>query len=181
MELRTGAPHCYVECVDLGKLAGLDTAASAMEEAYNRHVKQWGKGLASRGCSLNIIAFSPNVAPFSIFPLDDRTCVELMVGAKVFTTYINAEEILKVFTKAGWLVESALEDAIAKTNGEAVAIMEKDGFHCHVPPADFAKLQFELLNPGTLLEEFEFIRGCGRNAVTGYSVWTFDGEATQWN
>jgi hypothetical protein len=122
-----------------------------MEKAYHHHIKQWGKGLASRGCSLNIIAFTPNVAPFSIFPFDDRTCIELMIGAKVFTTYINAAEILKVFTAAGWLVESALDEAVVKTDGEAVLIMKKGGFYCHVPPADFAKLQLELLDPGTLL------------------------------
>lgn len=175
------APHCYVECVDVGKLAGLDAAASAMEDAYNHHIKQWGEDLASRGCSLNIIAFTPNVAPFSIFPFDDRTCIELMIGAKVFTTYINAAEVLKVFTEAGWFVESALEEAVVKTNGEAVVIMKKGGFYCYVPPADFAKLQFELLNPGTLLEEFESIRACAPDAAGGYSVWTFDGEATQWD
>jgi hypothetical protein len=60
--------HCYVEYVDVGKLAELELAASSMEPAYHHHIKQWGKGLASRGCSLNIIAFHPNVAPFSIFP-----------------------------------------------------------------------------------------------------------------
>jgi hypothetical protein len=174
------APHCYVECVDVGKLAGLGVAASTMEEAYNDHIKQWGKGLAARGCSLNAIAFTPNVAPFSIFPFDERTCIELMIGSKVFTSYINAAEISKVFTAADWFIESAFEEAAAKTNGEAVIIMSKGGFYCHVPPADFAKLQLELLNPETLLEELESIRACGPNAAGGYGVWTFDGEATQW-
>jgi hypothetical protein len=115
------APHCYVECVDFGKLAGIEAPASVMEDAYNHHTKQWGK--SSRGCSLNIIAFTPNVAPLSIFPFDELTCIELMIGAKIFTTYINAGEILKVFTEAGWFIESALDEAVAKTNGEAVLIM----------------------------------------------------------
>jgi hypothetical protein len=49
-------------------LAELELAASSMEQAYHHHIKQWGKGLASRGCSLNIIAFTPNVALFQSFP-----------------------------------------------------------------------------------------------------------------
>jgi hypothetical protein len=178
------APHCYVECVDgekFVKLGELKATTIAMEEAFRHHTKQWGKSLSCRGCSLNAIAFIPNVAPFSIFPFDDRTCIELMIAAKVFTTYINSAEILRVFTNAGWSVESSFEDAAAKTNNEAVLIMKKEGFFCHIPPADFAKILFELLDPETLLEEVESMRACSPNATGGYSVWTFDGEATQWN
>jgi hypothetical protein len=175
------APHCYVECVDVGKLAELQQTAPAMEPAYKLHTKEWGPDLASKGCSLDIITFAPNVAPFSIFPFDDRTCIELMIGAKFFTSYINSTEVLRLFTAAGWSIESALEEAVTKTNGEAVVIMNKAGFHCHIPPADFAKLQFELLAPATLLDECEFLRASGPKSSAVYGVWTYDGEATQWN
>jgi hypothetical protein len=160
------APHCYVECVDVGKLAELQQTAPAMEPAYKLHTKEWGPDLASKGCSLDIITFA---------------CIELMIGAKFFTSYINSTEVLRLFTAAGWSIESALEEAVTKTNGEAVVIMNKAGFHCHIPPADFAKLQFELLAPATLLDECEFLRASGPKSSAVYGVWTYDGEATQWN
>jgi hypothetical protein len=111
------APHCYVECVDFQKLEDGDQFKAKSKEAYHAHTAGWAKDMSSRGSSLDLIEFVPNVAPLTIFPFDDRTCIELAIGSKVFTTYINAEEVIRRFEASGWEVECALEEAIKKTNG----------------------------------------------------------------
>ena len=74
-----------------------------------------------------------------------------------------------------------LGEAIKKTNGGAAMIVKKEGFCCHLPPADYARLIFELLDPGTLVEECELLRNIGPKISNKYSVWTCEGEASQWN
>jgi hypothetical protein len=63
----------------------------------------------------------------------------------------------------------------------AAMIVRKNGFYCHLPPADFARLLFELLDPETLIEELELLRNVGPKIGDRYSVWTYEGEASQWN
>jgi hypothetical protein len=174
------APHCYVDCFDIEKLGSFEGISDAVEEAHKRLDEQWSDELVTTWCSLDVIAFTPNVAPFSIFPFDDRTCVELMIGAKFFINSLNLSHVLRVFLNAGWSLEAALDEALEKTNGEAVVVMTKQGFLCHIPPADFAKLQYELLDPSTLLQECESLRSYGSGSAGAYSVWNYEGEAAQW-
>ncbi|HXM22426.1 MAG TPA: hypothetical protein VN948_14315 [Terriglobales bacterium] len=176
------APHCYVECVDFRKLGQREDMTPKMKAAHQRCTEKWDDDdKISVMSSMDIITFSPNIAPFSIFPFDERMCVELAIGAKQFRTYLNATEVFKEFEASGWTIESSLGDAIDQTNGEAVVILKKEGFVCHLPPGDFGKLQFEMLSPATLIEECEYIRGLGPKVAEGYGIWTFDGEARQWN
>ena len=178
---RLVAPHCYVECVDLRKLGEWKVEGPKMEEAYRPLMEKWHADTVQMMTSMDLMTFCPNLAPFSIFPFDDRTCIDLAIGAKSYATYLNLSQVLREFEASGWVVESSLEDAIAKTNGDAIAILRKAGFICHLPPGDFAKLQFELLSPATLIQECEYIRGLGPSVGEGYGVWTLDGEAEQWN
>src|ERR1700722_1163821 len=71
------APHCYVECVSLRKLGDWETEAPKMEEAHRPVGQKWADDNVTVMNSMEIITFAPNLAPFSIFPFDDRTCVEL--------------------------------------------------------------------------------------------------------
>ncbi len=177
---RLVAPHCYVECVDFRKLGDLKTESPKMEEVHRLTGEEWGSDKISVMSSMEIITFAPNLAPFSIFPFDDRTCIELAIGAKSFRTFLNMSEVIRAFERSGWTSEGSLEDALDKTKGEAVAILKKGGFLCHLPPGDFGRLQFEMLNPESLLEQCEYIRSLGPG-TTEYGVWTLDGEGEQWN
>jgi hypothetical protein len=175
------APHCYVECVDFLKLKDGNQFAAESDEARRQYTSSWDVEMCQSGCSHSLIEFVPNVAPLSIFPFDDRTCIELAIGIKEFTTYINIAEIIRRFESSGWEVECVLGEAIKKTNGGAAMIVKKEGFCCHLPPADYARLIFELLDPGTLVEECELLRNIGPKISNKYSVWTCEGEASQWN
>jgi hypothetical protein len=174
------AEYCYLECIDFKKLGLFEAAAPKMEEAYMRSCQKWGKDRIDTMSSLDVISFSPNLAPFSIFPFEDRTCVELAMGSKCFMCHLNVSEVLRLFEAAGWTVLSAMEQAITQTEGEAVIIVTKNDIVCHIPPADFAKMLLETLTPTTIIEECEFIASLDRKAAEGYGLWMFDGEASQW-
>lgn len=176
------APHCYIECLNVKKLGQEDgDLISKVEAARQCSTEKWGNDLIVDQDSLGVISFAPNIAPFSIFPFDDRTCIELAIGTKLFTSYLNVSEVSRQFESSGWRIESMLGDALKRTNGEAILIMEKAGFHCHIPPSDFGRLQFEMLDPATLIESSEILRNSDPKKVGGYGVWTYEGEASLWN
>lgn len=174
------APHCYVECADFSSLRDVSELAAKRKETLGGR-EGWGDEMLISGSSMDIIQFVPNSAPLTIFPLDDRTCVDLAMGAKAFTTYINLLEVLKDFYAAGWKVDHAGKEAMAATQNEASFMLRKDGFICHLPPADIARLAYELLSPETLVEECELLRNMGPSIGERYGVWTCEGEASQWN
>jgi hypothetical protein len=174
------APHCYVECADFSRLQDVSEIGAKKKEVLSGG-EGWGDELVISASSMDIIQFVPNAAPLTVFPLDDRTCVDLAIGAKAFTTYINLLEVLRVFYAAGWTVDHAGKDAMAATQNEASFILRKEGFVCHLPPADVARLAYELVSPETLVEECELLRKMGPSIGERYGVWTCEGEASQWN
>ncbi|MGC1372480.1 MAG: hypothetical protein WA824_10120 [Candidatus Sulfotelmatobacter sp.] len=68
--------------------------------------------------SMDLMTFCPNLVPFSIFPFDDRMCIDLAIGSKSYATYLNLSQVLREFEANGWTVERSLDDAIAQTRGE---------------------------------------------------------------
>jgi hypothetical protein len=174
------APHCYVECADFSSLRDMSELATKRKETLGGG-EGWGDEMVITASSMDLIQFVPNAAPLTIFPLDDRTCIDLAIGAKAYTTYINLLQVLGVFYAAGWTVDHAGKDAMAATQNEASLMVRKEGFVCHLPPADIARLAYELLSPETLVEECELLRKMGPSIVERYGVWTCEGEAIQWN
>jgi hypothetical protein len=174
------APHCYVECADFSRLQDVSEIAAKRKEMIGGE-QGWGDELDIVSSSMDLISFVPNAAPLTVFPLDDRTCVELAIGAKAFTTYINLMQVLGVFYAAGWKVDHAGKEAMAATQNEASFILRKEGFVCHLPPSDVARLAYELLSPETLVEECELLRKMVPAIGERYGVWTCEGEGSQWN
>src|SRR6185312_8461111 len=54
--------------------------------------------------TLDLIGYTPNCAPFSIFPFRARTCVDLLMGAKFYVAFQNVSAIAREFEKRGWEV-----------------------------------------------------------------------------
>ena len=174
------APHCYVECADFSSLRDFSEQAAKRKEVIGAR-EGWGDELVITASSIDIIQFVPNAAPLTVFPLDDRTCVDLVIGAKAYTTSINLLQVLGYFYAAGWAVDHAGKEAMAATQNEASFILRKEGFVCQLPPADIARLVYELLSPETLVEECELLRKMGPSIGERYGVWTCEGEGGQWS
>ena len=103
-----------------------------------------------------------------------------MIGSKYFRSILNLSAVARQFEQAGWKVDSYASSALEATNNESVMVASKEGFLCHFPPSDFAKMQFEMLSPSTLIEECDLIRERGSDKKGQFAVWTYAGEADQW-
>ena len=99
--------------------------------------------------SLDILAFTPNCAPFSVFPVPERLCIDLLTGAKSFRCFLNLTEVGREFQRHGWEIEKGPEDLLKEGAGKDTSLfrLRKDGFHPEVPPADIMRLQMETLRP----------------------------------
>jgi hypothetical protein len=129
---------------------------------------------------MDLLNFTPNVAPFSIFPFEERTCIELAIGKKSYTSYMNIGEVIKSFLQNGWTIEKQMQEALKETDNFAVLMLKKDGFYCHLPPGDFARLHMELLTSESMVAQCEYMRSLGREHEGEYGYWLYEGEASQW-
>lgn len=173
----------YVEVFDFRKLEAFELAESEVDRTKVAAIGEWSE----RGdfvCdmnSLDIVAFSPNCAPFSVFPFDNRTCVELLVGAKCYITYLNINAVAREFEFRGWKIEKTSEALFQEGNREATLAVCKGPFHAKVPPADFARLQFELVRVKSIIDTYELLYRQGPTVEHGYSLSLLSGEPEVWN
>jgi hypothetical protein len=174
------APHCYLECLDMSKLRNLPETFARLEQQRLGQTRDWNEGLTLPMDSMDLLNFTPNVAPFSIFPFPERTCIELAMGKKIYTCYLNIGFVIDCFVRNGWTVEKQMQEALAETDNLAFLMLNKRGFSCHLPPGDFARLHMELLTPESIVAECEHLRGLGREHEGEYGYWLFEGEGSQW-
>lgn len=179
----------YVEAFDFRNFTG-ETA----EEPLSRIRSEVLGGWKARGDfwvdmnTLDLLAFSPNAAPFSVYPFNAKTCVELLVGAKGYITYLNEDAVAREFEYRGWAVEPTIPKNLTSESDMNAAIeqakqslvrVSKGHFHAEIPPADFMRMQIEALRPKTIIDACEAIFALGPRAG-GFSMSIFDGESSLW-
>jgi hypothetical protein len=139
--------------------------------------------------TLDLLAFSPNAAPFSIFPFPAKTCIELLVGAKNYITYLNESAVGREFEHRGWTVERTIPKnptsesemtAALERARQSIIRVSKGPFHAEIPPADFMRMQIETLRPKTIIDACEANFALGPR-VGGFSMALFDGEPQIWD
>jgi hypothetical protein len=137
--------------------------------------------------SLDFIAFSPNCAPFSIFPFTARTCVDLLIGATYYMAYLNLNAVGREFENRGWTVEQVVEqlkgesdrEVVMRKLGRGLMRVSRDGLHIHLSAPDFTRMQIEALRAKTLIETCEATYRLGPRAG-GFSETVFRGEPAIW-
>jgi hypothetical protein len=174
------APHCYIECLDMSRVRDMPNVLLNFQKMRAEQTSHWDEALTLKMNSMDLLEFTPNVAPFSIFPFSDKTCIELVIGKKSFTSYLNVGAVIQHFLRAGWTIEKQMQEALEETGNSAALMLKKGGFYCHLPPGDFVRLHVELLKPESMLAECEYIRGLGRQHKSEYGYWLYEGEASQW-
>jgi hypothetical protein len=174
------APHCYIECIDMSKVEDVPSTLLNLEKLRVEKTSNRDDDLTLDLNSFDLLNYTPNVAPFSIFPFDERTCIDLAIGKKSYTSYLNMGEVIKCFLKNGWTIEKQMQEALHETDNLAVLMLRKGGFYCHLPPGDFARLHMEFLTPESMLAQCEYMRGLSQEHEGEYGYWLYEGEASQW-
>lgn len=88
----------YVEAFDFRKLKSADDADDFKEltgKVRAATIGEWER----RGDyihdmnSLDAIGYSPNSAPFSVFPFRARMCIDLLIGAMFYVSFLNINAV----------------------------------------------------------------------------------------
>jgi hypothetical protein len=176
----------YVECFDFEKFEKAESVEIAWKEAGATRqgiVGDWkSRGdLVLQRNSLDIIAFSPNCAPFPVFPFPSRMCVDLMVGRKCYVGYLNVNAVAREFEHRGWKITKTVEDLAKEGNDQAILVVQKGAFNAHVPPADFMRMHMEALRPQTVISTYEATFKQGPKAESGFFLTLYEGEPDLWD
>lgn len=175
----------YVECFDVRAISDTKGVLAELAASADSGMKDWaasGDFVVTIG-SPDIIAFTPNCAPLSVFPFTSRTCVELLTQAKSYRTHLNISAVTREFSRMGWVVEKTLQELVDErgTLDEGVLAVRKGRFHTTVPPAHFMRLQAETLRPKVLVKEMEMMEGMGPDANLSNALVVYEGESQIWD
>lgn len=184
----------YVEAFDFRKFTSEDEVKELTGEVREAAIGEWemrGDHILDMN-SLDVIGYSPNSAPFSVFPFRARTCVDLLIGAKFYVSFLNVNAVEREFTKRGWTLETDFKtlmkdfETLMKENAkgvmpESMLDVRKGPFHCTITPADFMRMQIETLRPKTLIDALEAKYRQGPTADTGYLLALYQDEYKLWN
>lgn len=185
----------YVEAFDFRKIvevADLDALKRDVDAARNTVVGEWERrgDFVTDANTLDMLAFSPNCAPFSIFPFTPRTCVDLLIGAKYYMAYLNHTAVGREFEVRGWTVEKniPLEHPVNESDKEKLLLELQESFmrvskgrlHINIPPADFTRLHLEALRAKSLIDLYE--SKFKQSPQEGqYVLSLFEGESQIWD
>lgn len=136
--------------------------------------------------------FSPNVAPYSVYPFSDEDCTDVMTGDILLRTHFNHRNLERCFKRRGLLVESpTLKQAQAfldmdlgerRRHEDEIAILvgrPGDPYCVCIYLALLARLSFEFLDEETYADAVEEVleqRDVGAILVPG-----FQNEALLWD
>ena len=172
----------YAEAFDCRRIDDPKPLYERLQELRDKVVGEWTRrgDLVIDFSSLDSLAFTPNCAPFAIYPFSARTCVDLLIGSKFYVTYLNHNAVAREFENRGWVVEQTTEQLLQLGNRDAVMKVAKGKFHVFIPHADFMRLQMEALRAKTLIQAYEVKFGQqGQSEETLLSV--FSGESVVWD
>ena len=173
----------YVECFDFEKITSFDAIKVDIESAKDKLIGDWSEqgDFVLDMNSLDLIAFSPNCAPFSIFPFPNRTCIDLLIGKKCYIAHLNQNAVAREFEYRGWTVVKTPEQLVAEGRTDESLLIQKGRFHAAVPPADYMRMQMEALRVRTVISAFETKFREGPQASSGLLLHLYEGERLLWD
>jgi len=175
---------CHIEAFDPRVLG-------SAEQVWKRGVEQTQKEIASwterddvviRMDSLDILSFTPNCAPFSVFPFPDRLCVELLTGAKNYSCFLNLTELGREFERGGWQVEKWPQELMKDSADRNTSLfqLKRNGMHPEVPPADMMRISMETIRPAVMIRTLDAVFKLGPGGLSPSAFVVYEGEKHLW-
>jgi hypothetical protein len=173
----------YVECIDFRVArAGEDSKLIQLRDSLISDWDQKNDDIQVNE-SLKCLGFSPNLAPFSIFPFEPALCVDILTGAKAYMVLLNLTAVAREFEYRGWEVVTTPKQTFESGQwDEDFMTVRKEGFRITLPPAAFMRMQMELLRPKVLIRQCELIRRAGPVAFDNeFNLPIYEHEAEIWD
>jgi hypothetical protein len=176
-------PWYYVEAFDTEALVEIGDKWKQAADEKRKSMSSWAdaKDLVMKTNSLDLLAFTPNCAPFSVFPFSDRTCAELLTSAKHYTTFLNLTRLEQEFDRLGWKVEQGPEELMqGATRLTPMFRLRRDRMFGEVPPADVTRMQMELIRPHVFTRTLDAILKKRPGGMPPTAMVVYEGEKNLW-
>lgn len=175
---------CYVEAFDFRAMGSTDKVWKQGIEQTRKDMAGWeeNKDLVIRTDSLDILAFTPNCAPFAVFPFPEKLCVELLTGAKNYGCFLNLSELGREFERHGWQVEKWPHELMKEDadNSTPVFRLKRNGMHPEVSPLDIMRIQMETIRPAVIIQTLNAIFELGPRGLPPSAFVVYEGEKNVW-
>jgi hypothetical protein len=175
---------CHIEAFDFRAFGGAEGAWKQGVEQTQKEIASWTENndLVMRMNSLNILAFTPNCAPFSIFPFPERLCVDLLTGAKNYSCFLNLTELGREFDRHGWQVEKWPQELMKEGADRNTPFfrLKRDGMHPEIPPADVMRILMETIRPQVIIQTLDTVFELGPGGVSPSGFAVYEGEKNLW-
>lgn len=175
----------YVEVVASQTNEDGEKALALLDEKRAQALADWETrgDITVRGHTLDYLKFSPNLAPFSVFPFPSRICVELLLGMVVFGSILNVSAVGREFEHRGWRVtkwpKQFLEEN--KTLDEGFLAVAKEGWEVEIGPAWMTRMHIEMLRPQVVIKTLEQVLSMGRESIPRHPFIVLRDEAKMWD
>lgn len=179
---------CYVECINMAALKSSKDIIANFEASRAAETTTFltDGDYVSELTSLDILAFTPNCMPFSIFPFPPKRCIELMTGIASFKSFFNVSAFFRALQRSGWTFNRGPDQIAAESGGFATPVdtvgeVEKDGLRITIPPGYITKMKIEMLRPSVIIRELDEVRKLGVEDRPQWNMILNDREPEIWD
>lgn len=181
--------YMMVECTDFEKAGEIGLEAVKEILSHGREcTRRWSKAgdivfdLVSQDKYMDV----KNYAPFSIYPLSEKTRVRLMIGSLFLVSYLNVSAVVRYIEERGWKVVKTPEEHVEEhKNSNAtdeiwLATVRKGPLTSAIPFQLFGRIGFEFLKPKSLVDILEARLSAGPTETIKNLI-NLTGEAQLWD
>jgi hypothetical protein len=150
----------FLDIVNFELADDFEKVISELEVKRNVIIKEWDNRTFNFNNS-GRFDFSPIGAPYSIFPLKENICTDLMFGKLSLNYNINFTKFEEYIENKAVDVVERPEEIIKKNPNLAVQylyLFRSGKFYLNVTPMMFHKLVFEFCHPNVMVKEFFYLK-----------------------
>ncbi len=179
-----------VNAMDFDRVENIQEAIEALESRHKSIREEWKRSgdLVIPHPGMNLLGFSRNIAPLSIFPFEPKICTDLMFGKLYLTAHLNLSSIMRLFVHRDWKVTDSVGNFVKKNNRDQslpsseipAFTVQKGPLTLKIPFSMVGRIPMEGLSPTTLVIAAEEILSLGSSPGAFATFPNFVYEKEQW-
>lgn len=187
------SPYVWFSCISVDKMTKYYHDKGIMPTFPKSPFKK-GKFTVPLINGMLFDSFSPNIAPYSIFPLDEDVIIDLLLGSLQIKAHIGEDELVKSFKGKGWILkfpsdqirqewlnlERPDERINATRNQRYQPSLSKSGYTIILPWDVLYRIGFEFLSIKSIIEMIEKSKESAMPNNQDFVVIEFLNEKDRW-
>jgi len=187
------SPYLWLSCISVEKMTEFYRKKGTLPDLPKSPFKK-GKYTVPFINQMLFDSYSPNVAPYSIFPFDEETIIDLLLGLLHIKSHLSEEGLIESFKGKGWDfnypsdkareewldLEIPRERIDATRNQKYQPSLTKGPFTTILPWDVIYRIGFEFLSIKSILELVETARDSSIPGNPDFVVTEFLNEKDRW-